>query len=41
MHEALDDGELVVVPRAGHLSPVEAPEAVATAVVAAAPRFAT
>src|SRR5690349_20559653 len=40
MHEALQDGELVVVPRAGHLSPVEAPEAVALAVAAAAPVFA-
>ena len=40
MHGALQDGELVVVPRAGHLSPVEAPDAVALAVVAAAPVFA-
>jgi pimeloyl-ACP methyl ester carboxylesterase len=40
MHDVLPDGALVVVPRAGHLSAVEAPQAVATAVVAEAPRLA-
>jgi pimeloyl-ACP methyl ester carboxylesterase len=40
MHDALPDGTLVVLPRTGHLSAVESPEAVATALVAEAGRLA-